>query len=86
MPVQVDRENSNALPPFWVPAPQQKGAPVTPSTLVYTNTLTNFTQTRRPPSLRCVPGQGHHMLWLSQADLSNSLGACLAPCTFKRCA
>ena len=51
---QVERENSNALPPFWEPAPQQKGATVTPSTLVYTNTLTNFTQTRRPPPLRCA--------------------------------
>lgn len=41
----VKRENSGALPPFWEPA-------VSGNSLLYTNSITNYTMTNRPPPLR----------------------------------
>ncbi|WIA16914.1 hypothetical protein OEZ85_013841 [Tetradesmus obliquus] len=48
----VNRENSNALPPFWsAAAPAGRGAAAAGG-VVYTNTLTNFETASRPEPLR----------------------------------
>ncbi|WIA37137.1 hypothetical protein OEZ86_014100 [Tetradesmus obliquus] len=49
----VNRENSNALPPFWsAAAPAGRGAAAAGGGVVYTNTLTNFETSTRPEPLR----------------------------------
>lgn len=49
--MQVWRENSNALPPFWEP---RLGGP---GGLSYVSSLTNFISPERPAPLQCVLGR-----------------------------